>query len=73
VKLPKSFLAVNLSEAFDFQESQNSESTDVLEMKPSGRSTATRDPDPAAGEEEARATSGEPGDDGQRDSQPGSG
>ena len=40
VKLPKSFLAVNLSDAFTFQEKerQNSEG-DVLEMKAVGHST----------------------------------
>lgn len=32
VKLPKSFLAINLSDAFTFQEAQNGDN-DVLEMK----------------------------------------
>jgi hypothetical protein len=37
VKLPKTFLAVNLSDAFTFQEKQHQgESEALLEMKPAG-------------------------------------
>ena len=37
VKLPKTFLAVNLSDAFSFQEKQHHNDNDVLEMKPAER------------------------------------
>lgn len=40
MKLPKTFLAVNLSDAFSFQERERSNSEhDVLEMKAHDRST----------------------------------
>lgn len=51
VKLPKTFLAVNLSDAFSFQEKerQNPEADDALEMKSVGHRTSRT---PAAADQE---------------------